>query len=59
MSDYIGLDDLPDCFYPIIILEPILCYHTKRVNGTRILYNEDMNPLSNQLATILRITEDE
>lgn len=57
--DYIGLDDLPDCYYPIIILEPILCYHTKWVNGIRIVSNADINPLSDQLATILRIVEDE
>ena len=59
MSDYISLDDLPDCFYPIIILEPILCYHTKWVNGTKMMYNEDLNPLRDQLATIIRIEEDE
>lgn len=57
--DYIGLDDLPDCCYPIIILEPILCYHTRWVNGTRIMYNDDLNPLRDQLATIIRIEGDE
>lgn len=57
--DYIGLEDLPDCFYPIILVEPIMCYHTKRIGSTRILYNEDMNPLLDELATIIRVIEDE
>lgn len=57
--DYIGLEDLPDCFYPIILVEPIMCYHTKKISSTRILYNEDMNPLLDELATIIRVIEDE
>ena len=57
--DYIDLDDLPDCCYPIIILEPLFCYHTKWVNGTRIMYNDDLNPLSDKLATIIQVIEDE
>ena len=59
MRDYVGLDDLPDYCYPIIILEPILCYHTKWVNGIRMMYNDELNPLRNKLATIIRLERDE
>lgn len=55
--DMTDLDELPDCFYPMVIMEPVLIFRTRYKDGIKIVSNAELYPYDGEV-TIIRIPDE-